>query len=326
MDRMPLRSAAVALALVLALAGVCPAALAAAAPEYSEGRIVVTARWLNTHRNDPHLAIVDVREPKAVSGGFIPGALHMDWRLFQQADAVRGLGVFFVGVDRAQQLLGRSGIRRTDRVVLYDAEKRDGGATAAYVFWVLELLGHPEVMVLERGFEAWTEAGFEAAAAPRTAEAVPYRSPVDELRPERWAGSAFIRTRLGDPGFQILDVRSPDEYLGNVVTPGLDGRPLKAGHIPGAVNIDYRLNWSDPARKTIKAPGDLQRLYDGLDPGREVVVYCLSGRRASFSYFVLRAMGFEKVALYDGSWLEWGSTRLSYPVETRPNRFGRKNG
>ena len=313
-----LRWAIITLVMVPGILGAMGSAEAPAAPGYPNGRFLVTAQWLNAHPNDTNLVIVDVREKKHLSQGFIPGALHMEWRWFQETDP-RGAGVFFAGVDRAQQLLGASGIRRTDRVVLYDSEKRDGGATASYVFWVLDLLGHPEVMVLERGIEAWTDAGLETVPTPRASEAVRYQAPPAEQRLERWVGGDFIHSRLGDPHYQILDVRSADEYLGRTPTPGLDGRPLRPGHIPTAYNIDYTSNWSDPARKTIRPYGDLQQLYAGLDSNREVVVYCLSGRRASFSYLILRIMGFEKVALYDGSWFEWGNPGRSYPVETRPN-------
>ena len=114
-------------------------------------------------------------------------------------------------------------------------------------------------------------------------------------------------------------MRSADEYAGQAANKGLDGGPLKLGHAPTAVNVDYTLNWTDPDSKAIKPYGALQALYAGLDPNRGVITYCHSGRRGSFSYFVLRLMGFEQVALYDASWFEWGNNRLFFPVETKTN-------
>ena len=133
--------------------------------------------------------------------------------------------------------------------------------------------------------------------------------------------AAYVQTRLGDPHYQLLDVRSPEEYRGVRVPTGLAGEQLKAGHIPTAANVDYRLAWLDPTTKAFKPYPQLLELYRGLDPSKTVIVYCQSGRRASFGYFTLRLMGFESVALYDASWFEWGNPRTYFPIETEEHRF-----
>jgi thiosulfate/3-mercaptopyruvate sulfurtransferase len=125
--------------------------------------------------------------------------------------------------------------------------------------------------------------------------------------------------RLGDPYYQILDVRSRAEYLGEKPNTGLDGTPLKPGHVPTATNIDYTLNWNTPDIKAVKPYAALRELYGGLDPGRAVIIYCHSARRGSFGYLVLRLMGVEDVMLYEPSWMEWGNKRYYYPVETTEN-------
>ena len=288
---------------------------------YPNQSFLAKAQCLNSHMNDPNLVIVDVREKKYLKDAFIPHAIHMEWKQFQESATARGIGGVFVGVDRAQAILGQAGIARGDTVVLYDTVDRDGGATSSYVFWVMDVLGHDNKVVLESGIEAWVAAGFKTVAGPRTAEPVLYQAPIEELRLDRWAEGAFIQARLGDPFYQILDVRSADEYLGTRLNGGLDGKPLKTGHVPGAYNIDYQQNWADGKSKTVKAYADLQALYAGLDPNRSVITYCHSGRRGSFSYFILRLMGFENVSLYDSSWYEWGNNGLFYPVETQARRL-----
>jgi thiosulfate/3-mercaptopyruvate sulfurtransferase len=314
-----LRTGASALLLVLAVFWALVSAKAPAAEDYPNGQFLVSAQWLNSHLNDENLVIVDVREKKYLKDAFIPGAVHLEWKLFQETDMARGLGGIFVGVDRAQELLGQSGITPRDTVVLYDAEKRDGAATASYVFWVLDVLGHGDVRVLVRGFEAWTEAGFKTSPTPAAPQPMLYQAPADKLRLDRWVTGSFIQARLGDLFYQILDVRSEPEYLGAAANKGLDGAPLKLGHIPTAYNVNYTLNWSDPQTKTIKSYSKLQDLYAGLDPDRAVITYCHSGRRGSFSYLVLRAMGFEHISLYEASWFEWGNPRFFFPVETQAN-------
>ncbi len=288
---------------------------------YPNENFLVDAKWLNSHINEPNLVIVDVREKKYLKNAFIPGSICLEWKQFQETATARGIGSVFVGVDRAQEILGQAGIARDDTVVIYDTVERDGGATSSYLFWVLDVLGHNRKMVLERGIEAWVEAGFKTDAEPRQATPVLYQAPVKELRMDRWADGAFIQTRLGDPFYQILDVRSEDEYLGTKLDAGLDGKPLKTGHIPTAYNIDYKQNWVEGKNKAVKTYAELQALYAGLDPNRSVITYCHSGRRGSFSYFILRLMGFENVSLYDSSWFEWGNNSLFFPVEVQTHQL-----
>ena len=128
--------------------------------------------------------------------------------------------------------------------------------------------------------------------------------------------------RLNDPNVQILDVRTPREFIGE------DIRAIRGGHIPGAINIPYEQNWIDPetlgklARKQItnnagmslKRAEDLKRLYSRLDPNKETIVYCQSGARASQTAGVLQQLGFTKVKVYDSSWLGYGNT-LDAPAE-----------
>ncbi|MFW5637536.1 MAG: sulfurtransferase, partial [Thermodesulfobacteriota bacterium] len=126
---------------------------------------------------------------------------------------------------------------------------------------------------------------------------------------------------LGDPYYRIIDVRSSAEYLGEKGTRDLHGNPLKLGHIPTAINIEYKQNWVDKESKAMKSYPELQELYRGIDPNKGVVVYCASGRRSSFSYFVLRLMGFNDVITYEPSWKEWGNPANFYPVETAENKL-----
>lgn len=285
------------------------------AEEYPGGRFLATGAWLRAHLDDPNLVVVDVRTDKDFDGRAIPGAVRMPWTLFRYDDPSRGHGDIFVGTVRAQEILGAHGITRTDTVVLYDTVKRDGGALSSYLFWVLDLLGHREMRVLERGLDGWLAAGGETAPEPRPPEPLLYQAPAPEIRRNRMVDAAFVQARLGDPYYQLLDVRSREEYLGEKPSEGLGGEPLRLGHIPTAVNVDYRLHWADPETKALKSYAELQELYRGLDPAKTVIPYCHSGRRASFSYFILRLMGFEDVAMYEASWFEWGNPRTFFPIE-----------
>jgi thiosulfate/3-mercaptopyruvate sulfurtransferase len=131
-----------------------------------------------------------------------------------------------------------------------------------------------------------------------------------------------VLTRVGKPGVQIVDARTPKEYQGQ------DIRAIRGGHMPGAKNIPYEQNWQDPqaakklAEKTVqgregmklKAADELKALYADLDPTKETVVYCQSGVRAAQTATVLRDLGFQDVKVYEPSWLGYGNT-LDAPAE-----------
>jgi thiosulfate/3-mercaptopyruvate sulfurtransferase len=286
---------------------------------YPNARFLASARWLQSHKDDSDLLIVDVRSDKYYDGKLIPGAVRMPWDQFRYNDVATNRGGVFVGIERAQEILGAHGIARSDTIVLYDSVERDGGATCSYIFWALDLLGHRNMKILERGIDAWIEAGGKTVSAPRSLEPVLYQAPSDEIKHRKSVAADFIRARLGDPYYQILDVRSREEYLGEKPNVGLDGTVLKLGHVPTAYNINYVLNWVDTDTKAMKSYTELLQLYRGLDPDRAVITYCHSARRGAFGYFVLRLMGIEDVMLYEPSWMEWGNKRYYYPVETSEN-------
>lgn len=287
---------------------------------YANPEFLTTPEWVAAHKADADVVVVDVREDKYFDGRVIPDAVRLPWRLFRKNDLLYGLGGVFVGLEEAQAILGEHGIARTDTVVLYDSVQRDGGATSSYVFWVLDLLGHERIKVLERGIDGWQDAGQPVAEAASTREPLLYQAPTAEVRVRRRISGRDIYQRLGDPHYQIVDVRSESEYLGETPNTGLDGTVLKLGHIPTAYNVDYTLNWVSPETKAVKPAEQLAALYAGLDPAKGTVVYCHSGRRGSYGYFILRLMGFQDVMLYENSWFEWGSPANFYPVETKANR------
>jgi thiosulfate/3-mercaptopyruvate sulfurtransferase len=311
----------VMIAAILLLGVYWSVASAISGEEYPNTGFLATGEWLKSHKGDASLVIVDVRPDKIFDGKLIPGAIRMPWTLFQYEDSVSNMGEVFVGIVRAQQLLGEHGIARNDTVVLYDSVKEDGGATSSYIFWVLDLLGHKNIKVLERGIDGWIDAGGETASAVGKAEAVLYQAPSTEIDMRKWGQADYIMPRLGDPYYQILDVRSREEYLGEKPNVALDGMVLKLGHVPTAYNNDYTSNWTTPEIKAFKPYAELQELYRGLDSGKAVITYCHSGRRGSFGYFVLRLIGYTDVRLYELSWMEWGNKRLFYPVETAEHVF-----
>jgi thiosulfate/3-mercaptopyruvate sulfurtransferase len=121
---------------------------------------------------------------------------------------------------------------------------------------------------------------------------------------------------LNQPGIALVDVRSPQEYTGELIAPpGMMETAQRGGHIPGARNIP----WAQAVREdgSFKSPDELRTLYEsqGITPDKQVITYCRIGERSSHTWFVLKyLLGYPHVRNYDGSWTEWGNM-VAAPIE-----------
>ena len=193
-----------------------------------------------------------------------------------------------------------AGVGLTDErpVTVYDSAL---GAAAGRLIWVLEALGRRDWHWLHGGLVDWTLAGGDCDTEP--AQAVP-GSPTLTLNSAVIADKADVLAALDDPDCLIIDARSAEEYA------GLKPENEPRGRIPGALHFDWRWCLRSADRAGLKPSDELRALLaeHGIgDPGRRMIVYCRSHQRSAFLYAVLRALGFERVRGYAGSWLDWGS-------------------
>src|SRR5690554_1248060 len=130
------------------------------------------------------------------------------------------------------------------------------------------------------------------------------------LHPETAIDRTEITERLGEKGFAIWDARSPEEYRGE------KGENRQLGHIPGAVNMEWTRAMDPERQLRIRDYAELITELEalGLTPDMEVVTHCQSHHRSGFTWLVGRALGFEKIRGYAGSWKEWGN-RDDTPIE-----------
>ena len=255
---------------------------------------VVDAAWLRGELGAPDLFVGDVRGPNAHSRGHIGGSKPLVLGSpppMSDAEVVEALAKE-IGLR-----LRRHGVTGEERLVLYD---RGDGVGAMPSAQLAELAGHPRVAVLIGGIAGWPdelEVG-QVELTPVKAQLEP-RLGALPTRDE-------VRSRLGEEGLTLLDVRTPEEFSGRTGYP-CDPRQ---GHIPGAQRIDEEALFDGPG---MPKTADAVRGTVGLDEGSEVIAYCHSGSRSARATLALRAAGYG-ARNYPGSWHEW-SRHPELPLE-----------
>jgi thiosulfate/3-mercaptopyruvate sulfurtransferase len=276
--------------------------------EYAKD-VLVTTEWLAEHLNDASVVVAEVDEdPDLYEGGHIVGAVKLHWRDDLQDPLERDL------VDREafERLMGRLGISNASTVVLY-GDKNNW--FAAFAYWYLKVYGHEDVRVLDGGRQKWLDerASSRPTCRRRSGPSTGRASATKRCAPT----AAAVLEGIGASEKALVDVRSPQEYAGDLVAPpGYEQEGAqRAGHIPTAVSIP----WSQAVRDdgTFRPREELLELYEseGITAGKQVTAYCRIGERSAHTWFVLRELlGYEHVDNYDGSWTEWGNL-VDVPIE-----------
>ncbi|MEM9012975.1 MAG: 3-mercaptopyruvate sulfurtransferase [Pseudomonadota bacterium] len=270
----------------------------------SDPTLLVTTEWLEAHLDAPDLRILDAswylpdqgRDGRAeYAEAHIPGALYFD--IDEISDDGSDLPHMAPSVEKFISRMRRMGIGDGHRVVVYDGA---GLFSAARVWWMFRLFGKTDVAVLDGGLPKW-----RAEGRPLDDDTPPPRERHFTARRDaglvRDVTQVAAAAKLGHE--QIVDARSPSRFRGEEVEP----RPgLRAGHMPGAINVHYRTLLNDDG--TMLAPDALRRVFEaaGVDLAKPVVTTCGSGVTAAILMLALARIGHRRNALYDGSWSEWG--------------------
>lgn len=263
----------------------------------------------------PTLRVVDARfslaDPQSGAAlyaqGHLPGALYADLNRDLSDPGRTGHGRHpLPDSDAFAARLGAWGIGPETEVVVYDAG--DGSMAAARLWWLLRLIGHAQVRVLDGGFAAWQAAGLPVTAAlPQVSPLPPYPGRFDR---RQIASVEEVQARLKHAPGWLIDARAGERFRGEV-------EPLDpvAGHVPGAVNRPFALNVHEgrlrPAEDLRAA---LQPLI-GTHAPDEVVLMCGSGVTACHLLLAMEAAGLEGARIYADSWSGWVSD-ASRPVAT----------
>ncbi|MEO6013886.1 MAG: 3-mercaptopyruvate sulfurtransferase [Devosia sp.] len=261
----------------------------------------VTTDWLAAHLSDPTLAILDGswflpaanRKPlEEYLAGHIPGAVYFD--IDAIADRSSGLPHMLPEPEAFAAAVGALGVGNGMTIVIYDEA---GLSSAPRVWWEFSTMGAKDIRILEGGGPKWRAEGRPLEAGETTRPPALF---TPAFNPALLRSFDQVKAALGKQ--QIADARPAGRFAGRDPEP----RPgLRSGHMPGAVSLPAM----DLTRNGMLRPtAELTQMFDaaGVDFDKPIITSCGSGVTASTLMLALKLAGARDVAVYDGSWSEWG--------------------
>ena len=276
---------------------------------------LVDPAWLAARLGDEGVRILDAswylpqqrRDGRAeYLAGHIPGAAYFD--IDEVVDPSSTLPHTLPSAEAFAVAAGALGVGSGDTVVVYDGA---GIFSAPRVWWMFRAFGHDRVAVLDGGLPAWKQAGYPLETGANHPEPRVFSA---QLRPHMVRSRAAMLDNLAGRHAQVVDARSAARFAGSAPEP----RPgVRAGHIPGSVNVPFE-RVLDERGRLLEADALRERFgAAGIDPARPIVASCGSGVTACVLALALHRIGAPDVAVYDGSWAEWGLPGET-PVATGP--------
>lgn len=263
---------------------------------------VVSTAWLAARLGDAEVRVVDATLPlvgqpghgrDSYLSGHIPGAVFFDINAI--ADPDTDLPHMLPSPEAFAAAAGDLGLSREATIVVYDAH---GIYSAPRVWWTLRTMGFPSVFVLDGGLKAWRAEGREVET-----NVVPPRPAIvaSRFEPALVKDLPAVTGILAAGSAQVVDARSAGRFSGQAPEPRAS---LRSGHMPGALNVPFDRVVNPDG--TLRSREELRVVFEEVDLTRPIVTTCGSGVTAAVLALALARLGRGDVAVYDGSWTEWG--------------------
>ncbi len=256
---------------------------------------IVSAKELKTLAKSGDVIIVSARNASDYGAKHIAGAVNIDHKNLYKTDGVPSM---LKSADEVAKIFGEKGISEKSKIVIYDT---GGNKAAGRLYWIFKYMGAGDISILNGHLKGWGKIRGKVTKnatkiTPTTFKATPDKAIITDL--------AYVKAHKGDAGVVLLDVRSADEFAGK----DTDKNIKRYGHIPGAVNLEYKAVVNEDG--TIKSKEEITKTMNaaGVTNDKEIILYCASSVRAGIVYMALvDILGYSNVKVYDGAYYEWQS-------------------
>lgn len=272
---------------------------------------LVSVQWLREHIGAENLVILDASMKPVTNIGtsapevpaYIPGSLRFDYDNYIREHNTP-LPHMMPTPDFFTEEMQKMGINKDSAIVAYD---NVGVYASPRAWWMFRAMGHDNVTVLDGGLPAWIQAGYETP--PTLATATQRGNFASSPRPGLFVDSQTVLHALSDSAYSVLDARSAGRFHGREPEPRAG---LRGGHMPGAVNMPFA---ETQINGGMKSPALLREMFAPYQ-NKKLIFSCGSGVTACILALAAEQVGLKAMAVYDGSWSEWGLSSSGLPVET----------
>jgi thiosulfate/3-mercaptopyruvate sulfurtransferase len=259
----------------------------------------VSAKEFSTLIKNKNTKVISAQSSKNYKTSHIKGSVHVDHHDLYKKSGPEGM---LLSSSALAAYFGKKGISNTNTIIIYDDGKNK---YASRVYWILKYLGAKNVKLLHKDMKTWRAARIPLTKTATSVKPVKFTASVNK---SVIVDAAYVKAHLKDPKVVIVDVRHITEYNGT------SPKPVSKGHIPGAVNV----NWKDMinANGSLKSKEELKKIFasKGITSGKTIVLYCATSVRTGIEYVALKSiLGYPNVKVYDGAYNEWDS--LGYKFE-----------
>lgn len=256
-----------------------------------QGDIISAKQFMDMVKAKENMVIVDAGKASAYKTSHVKDAVSIPHTTLYKEGGIEGI---IKSPDDLAKIFGSKGVSNTAKIVVYD------GGTQKYstrVYWILKYLGAKDVKILHKDMDQWKKVRVPLTRMPASAKATTFTASVDNSIN---ADMAYVNAHKGDANVKLVDARTAAEFNGTSTD------PVSKGHIPGAINLDYKdvLN----AKEAFKSKAEIEAIASklGITANDELIFYCKTSIRGAVLYVAFKEiLGYSKVKVYEGAYAEW---------------------
>lgn len=252
---------------------------------WAQGDIISAADFMKLFKADKSLVIIDASNADSYTKTHIKNAINIPHKALYQETEIEGL---ILEPAEMAKFLGSKGVSNDAAIVVYD-----GGSQkySSRVYWVLKYMGATNVKVLHKDMDEWRKVRLPITKMPVKPKTVTFTPNVNA---SIIADLAYVKSGKA----KVIDARAADEFDGSADN--------SDGHIPGAININYRDFLNE--KEAFKSKAEIEAIFkaNGITSSTPMVGYCRTSVRATVIYVaVVNVLGWNNFKVYDGAYLEW---------------------